>query len=121
MAAKDTSVTTIDDAPQATAAPRAKTIAVADAGDNMTGDKLELTIHAGEGELGRQAVFLSINGHGFNIPRGIPCVVPSEVVDILDNAKQIIYEPGENGKMHEREVNRFSYNARPVKAATLAK
>jgi len=111
-AAKDTSVTTIDDTAPVKAAPRAKDIPVSDAGDNLSGEKMEVIINAGEGEIGRQAVFLSINGHGLLIPRGVPCLVPTEVVEILDNATQVIYEPGEGGKVIEREVKRFSYTAR---------
>lgn len=115
MATKDTSVTTIDDAPAVVETPRAKKIAVTDHADGMTGEKMEVTIHAGEGEQGRQAVFLSLNGYGFNIPRGVPSIVPVEVVDILDNATMTKYEPGANGTMIEHEVKRFSYNAKSVR------
>lgn len=120
MAAKDTSVTTIDDTPEVVATPRAKKVAVTDHADGMSGEKMEVTIHAGEGELGRQAVFLSLNGYGFNVPRGKPVELPIEVVEILDNATMTKYEQGANGQMVEHEVKRYSYNARSIRN-TLAK
>ena len=106
------SATTIDD-DEPDDAPRVPKIAVTDHGDNMAGGKVELTLHAGEGDIGRQAVFLGINGHGFNIPRSTPVEVPEEVVQILDNATMTVYEQV-GQKMHEREVKRFSYNIRPI-------
>jgi len=112
MAAKDTSVTTIDDETPAAAAPRAKKIAVTDAHSAMSGQMAEITIHSGEGEAGKQAVFLSINGHGILIPRGVPSIVPAEVAEILDNATMTVYEAGANNTIVSREVKRFSYNVK---------
>lgn len=142
MAQTDTSITTLDDEPdaaetkkadaprkpsrtrqesvtstidddEATDTPRVTKIAVTDHGDNMAGGKVELTLHAGEGDIGRQAVFLGINGHGFNIPRSTPVEVPEEVIEILDNATMTVYEQV-GPDMHEREVKRFSYTVRPI-------
>ncbi|CUI05491.1 hypothetical protein [Massilia antarctica] len=111
MAAKDTtSVTTIDDVPNPVEIKKGLDIAVVDHGDNLTGEKVQVTIANGAGELGRQAVFLSINGHGFNVPRGVPCDVPIEVAAILENATMTEYEAGANGATIEREVQRFSYS-----------
>jgi hypothetical protein len=88
-------------------------IAVADHGDRMCGRRMELVLHAGEGEAGRQAAFIGINTHGFNIPRSVKVSVPVEVVEIIENATMTIYEQiGE--KIYEREVKRFSYTARPL-------
>ncbi|MET3135214.1 hypothetical protein AAKU55_005522 [Oxalobacteraceae bacterium GrIS 1.11] len=116
---KDTSVTTIDDEPSPLIEQAAKPLAVTDHGDNFAGRYFDVTIHNSEGEVGRQAVFLGINGHGLNIPRGKPVRVPAEVVEILENAMQIIYEPLPGGGTIEREVLRFPFIARP--AANLAK
>ena len=114
----EASVTTLDDDVDEsdTDTPRAETLQVADHGDHMSGEQFELTVHAGEGEIGRQAVFLGINGHGLNIPRSVPVIVPKEVVRVLDDATMIVYERvGE--KMVPRDVKRFSYNARPIARA----
>lgn len=116
MAAKDTtSVTTIDDEPKPVEIKKGLDIAVVDHGDNMSGEKVQITIANGVGELGRQAVFLSLNGHGFNVPRGVPCVVPVEVADILENATMTEYEAGANGVAIEREVQRFSYSIKQLR------
>lgn len=111
--AKDTTITSIDDEPTVVDTPTAVTIDVTDHGDNMSGERVQVTIQQGEGEIGRQAVFLGINGHGFNIPRGKPVSLPVEAVHILDNATQTVYETV-GGKSVEREVPRFAYTVRPL-------
>lgn len=116
MAKDSTSITSIDDEPAVVLSKKAEHVAVTDHGDNMSGERYEVTIQAGEGDAGKQAVFLAINGHGLNIPRGVPVNVPAEVVEILDNATMTIYEAAAGGKMVEREVKRFSYSAKPAKA-----
>lgn len=103
------SVTTIDDEP-ATDAPakKSKVLAVPDHGDNFSGKRLRLTIQSGEGAVGRQAVYVGVNGVGFNIPRDTPVDVPEEVVQQLKNCVQTVYESDEKGGTREREVSRFS-------------
>ena len=115
MAKPDTTVTTIDDAPKSVDTKKVQDIDHK-ADDAISGDKAEVTIHAGEGELGRQAVFLAINGHGFNIPRGVACRVPVEVIEVLENATMVVYEPTAAGQNIEREVKRFSYTVKYPKA-----
>jgi len=109
---KDTTVITSIDDPQDAAleqAEAAPTIAVTDAHGTFEGGRAELTIHSGEGEIGQQAVFLGINGHGFNIPRDKKVNVPIEVAHQLDNCMMTIYESIAGGGTREREVKRFSY------------
>lgn len=110
-----TSVTSIDDPVEIHDTPIADTLAITDHGDNFSGDKVELTIHSDTGEAGRQAVFVGINGVGFNIPRDIPNVVPMEVVTQLENCMQTIYEGIEGGGTREREVKRFSTTVRQIR------
>lgn len=111
MAKDTTSITSIDDEPKAVEVKKAAKIDVTDNGDNMTGDRVEIVIHQGEGEPGRQAVFLAINGHGFNIPRGVPVSVPAEVAEVLENATMVVYDIVA-GKQVARHVQRFSYSVR---------
>ena len=106
MAMKDTTITSIDDEPKAVVLPKTVKVLVTDDGDNMTGERAIVTVQQGEGELGRQAVFLGINGHGYNIPRGVPVELPVEALAVLENAMQTTYENIE-GKMTEREVPRY--------------
>lgn len=116
MATKDKStVTSIDDPVEIPDTPNAEALAITDHGDNFSGDKVELTIHSDTGEAGRQAVFVGINGVGFNIPRDTAVAVPVEIVTQLDNAMQTIYEGIEGGGTREREVKRFSTTVRPIR------
>lgn len=116
---KDTSVTTIDDAPLVVEVKKAADIAVSDHADAMTGERLEVTIQASEGDIGKQPVFLAINGYGVLVPRGIPVHLPVELVEILDNATQVVYEHDKaTDKMLEREVKRYSYSVRAIRATT---
>jgi len=114
---KDTSTSTsIDDAPdvaldKASTEP-VKTLAVSDVHGAFEGERVELIINTSPGEAGNQAVFVGVNGNGFNIPRDIKVNVPIEVLYQLDNATQTIYESIAGGGVQEREVKRFSYTAK---------
>jgi hypothetical protein len=114
--AKDKSTSTsIDDVIDTPEAPAAAALAVTDHGDNFSGEKIELTIHSDAGDAGRQAVFVGINGVGFNIPRDTPVAVPVEVVTQLENCMQTVYEGIEGGGTREREVKRFSTTVRQIR------
>lgn len=105
----DSTVTTLDDpAPDAAAQAAAtstkpakagkaaaakQTAAAAEAG--LTGERVTITIHAGEGSAGREDVPVFVNGFGFQIKRGKPVEVPVEVVEVLRNAVTTQYENGE--------------------------
>ena len=119
----DSTVTTLDDpapdaaaqaaavttkagkaAKAAPAAPAAKLPAgAAEAG--LTGDRVTITIHSGEGSAGREDVPVFVNGFGFQIKRGKPVEVPVEVVEVLRNAVTTQYENGE-----AIEVPRFAFS-----------
>ena len=117
----DTTVTTLDDpAPDAAAKAAAATAsaakgpkpvktaakqtpAAADAG--LTGERVTITIHSGEGSAGREDVPVFVNGFGFQIKRGKPVEVPVEVVEVLRNAVTTQYENGE-----AIEVPRFAFS-----------
>jgi hypothetical protein len=118
--AKETSVvTSIDDAPD-TALDKAeavKEIAVSDVHGTFEGERAELTLHSTEGEVGHQAVFLGINGNGFNIPRDTKVIVPAEVIEALENATMEIHEPVVGGNTKIRNVKRFSYTVKYLPAA----
>lgn len=115
MAAKDSTITTLDDAPKNVEPPAAVVTAAVKHDEALSGEMVELEIHQGEGEIGKQAVFVGLNGNGYQIPRGIKSIVPIELVHILDNARQTVYESGSGATSGVgREVNRFSYNTRAV-------
>mgnify|MGYP000479304397 CR=1 FL=1 len=96
----DTTVTTLDDETPAEKPTKAAKVekakpnqAMADAG--ITGSRKSITIFTGEGDAGREDVFVGVNGFSFKIKRGKPVEVPVEVVEVLNNAVTTKYENGE--------------------------
>lgn len=106
----DTTVTTLDDdapvieKPTKVKAEKVKqTAAAAEAG--LSGLRKTITIHPGEGAVGREDVPVFVNGFGFQIKRGKPVEVPVEVIEVLKNAITTQYENGE-----AIEVPRFAFS-----------
>lgn len=118
--ANESTVTTIDDAPQHAEPQPATVLRGADEGDNLSGERIELTILPGEGENGRDPVFIGLNGTGYQIPRGLAVNVPAELLEILNNAKPMVYESS-GGTARAREVQRYSYHSRPAPQAAQPK
>lgn len=113
---KDTTVTTIDDQPapsvQAKAAPKSAAVKGANHDVELSGKTRTITIHTSDAEGGHDAVFLSINGYGYQIPRGTPVDVPEEVLHVLENAKVTSYSPSKvPGEFIERTTHRFAFSA----------
>lgn len=115
----DSKVTTLDDsaalADEIVATPsRPKTAAKAVKGANhdaaLTGKTRVVTVHPTNDEAGSDAVFLSLNGYAYQIPRGVPVEVPDEVVQILKNAKQELMSFGKGGEVITRETQRFPFS-----------
>lgn len=99
-------ISTIDDAPEVatkTAKPRAKTEAAGQVAARRT-----ITIHASGDEEGQNAVPVGVNGVVYQIPRGVPCEVPDEVIAVLENAKTSVYKVV-NGESVEHQIPRFAY------------
>ena len=114
---KEANVTSIDDDEPAPVLAKAVELKLTDHGDNFTGRKAEVTIQSGSDVLSRQAVFLSINGASFLIPRDVPVVVPAEVVEVLNNAVMSVYEKNGN-TLIERRVKRHSFSTTWLSAAS---
>ena len=99
-------ITSIDDAPEIvtkSTKPRAKTEVAGQAPTRRT-----ITIHASGDEEGQNAVPVGVNGVVYQIPRGVPCEVPDEVIGVLENAKTSIYKTV-NGESVEHLIPRFAY------------
>jgi hypothetical protein len=109
-------VTTLDSAPAKTSAP-APAATNPDAAilikhnAQLSGKRMFLTIHASPGEGGHNAVFIGLNEVGYQVPRGKPWNVPSELVENLANATEIRYERDDDGVIQSLEVPRFAYTA----------
>lgn len=82
----------------------------ANADAQLSGKRRTITIHPTEGEGGSDAVFLSINGYAYQIPRGEPQSVPEEVVEVIKNAKTTVMTFGEGGKVVSREAQRYAFS-----------
>lgn len=129
MTTKDTQITSLDDdlaivtesKPEAPAkATRATKAAAAETKDEaqpeelvldsegLSGKKCILTIHADKGDGGNLPVFLGLNGRGWQIPRGVPCTVPVELLNVLETCVETVYDNGGPG----REVPRFAYSVK---------
>lgn len=121
MAKTNSQVTTLDDGvdetPAATAAAAGATkVTGANHDAELSGKKRLLTIAASELEGGHDAVFLSINGYSYQIPRDTPCEVPEEVVEIIKNARVTSYTTAIGGGVVARHNNRYAYSVEAVEA-----
>lgn len=120
---QDSQVTSLEDdtgadaaavAVAAPAAPKkgAAAAAAKDAAAPADGKKkVTLTIHAGQGDGGNDAVFISHNEFARLIPRNTPVEVPEEVVAVLDMAQTTTYHV-EGKTVVERVVPRYAYSVR---------
>ena len=120
MSEKDSTVTTLDDTSKESANKPAKgatrqasvedTAIDIEAPSNLSGKKKTLTVHPSEGDGGRDAVNVSLNGYMYQIPRGKPVRVPVEVLEVLENAVVTKYKQ-EGKEQIEYDVPRFAYSA----------
>lgn len=84
---------------------------------SLSGKRKLLTIHAEKGDGGDHAVFISLNEFPYQVPRGKPFNVPSELVEILDNAVVSSFEREERtGEIVTRRTPRFAYSVSDVPA-----
>jgi hypothetical protein len=111
MSKKDNSqISTLDDAvDEAQAAPAPHAVVGNSHDDALSGEKVNVIIHEQPGDGGNDAVFVSVNGVGYQIPRGVVCAVPVEVLHVLDNSVQRILESLPNGETRERSLRRFNH------------
>jgi hypothetical protein len=115
MAKSNSQVSTLDDDANdsAQASPTAPAAAAREIKGNnhdeqLSGKRRTITINPTEGDGGHDAVFVSLNGYAYQIPRGEPQSVPEELVEILKNAKSTIYQSTKDGVI-ERTVQRYSF------------
>ncbi len=109
-------ISSIDDTPSTPAATAKKpsargsaSVAVPDAASESNEPKRRmLTIHASGDEAGQNAVEVGVNGVVYQIPRGVPCAVPEEVIGVLENAQISIYKTID-GETKEHLVPRFAF------------
>lgn len=118
MATKNQSqVSTIDDEPEV----KAPEVTAANAGvtaenmdENLSGKMEAVIIHSSAEENGGDAVLLIHNGFARQVPRDKEVVIPTEVAQILRDAKTAQYKPGPGGTSIEEMRPRYAFSARPV-------
>lgn len=118
MATKSQSqISSIDDAPthiDAAADLDVPVLAGANANTSLSGKMEMVTIHSSEGDAGADAVFVSHDGYAYQIPRDKPYKIPTEVAQILRDARVTTFVPGESGSFVERHRQRYAFTATPV-------
>ncbi|CDS48915.1 hypothetical protein [Polaromonas sp. CG9_12] len=117
----DSQVTTLDDAPPVvTAAPAPKVAAAAKAAppsaaaaDAAPVAMFTVTVHATGDDNGNDVVEIQPNGKLYRLPRGVPCLVPHEVLHILQNAVYTTYR-NEGAAVIQRDIPRYPFSAVPA-------
>lgn len=112
MNAQASKVTTLEDPIESpVVADKAKGKVKASGSDSaLSGKKVAVTFYEQEGDLGKAPVFAGLNGVGYNIPRGVPCDIPEELMEVFEHAKYKLVETSLGGGSKERDVNRFAYS-----------
>jgi hypothetical protein len=80
-------------------------------------ERVEVTLHSDEAPGGDQAHPVGVNGKVWTIPRDKPVLVPREVAEVLENAKQGVVErdpsaPNGEVRYRERQTGRFALTIR---------
>lgn len=94
--------------------PGLETQAKSDADKVRKATKRLIMINNQEGPGGDQAVFVAVNGMGYNIPREKQVLVPEPVVQVLENAIESTYQRDQSngqdfGPVVERKRKRFPF------------
>ena len=110
-------ISTLDDVPEVVAETSSADVQVltgANANSNLSGKMEIVTVYSSEGDAGSEAVFLSHDGYAYQFPRDQPYRLPTEVAQILRDAKVTSYMPGPDGAFVERHRNRYAFDAKPA-------
>ncbi len=107
-------IVTLDDQADTTSAvpaaeERATEVVGANFDDQLSGDKVKVEINESDGVGGKDDVFVQINGYAYKIKRGVPVLIPVEVMKVIENATMTVYE-ALGGGPSERRIKRFNYS-----------
>jgi hypothetical protein len=81
-----------------------------DASGRGLSDKIRVIFHNQDGPGGADDIFVSVNGKGYLIKREHEVELPGEVMHIIENAKQNVFERGADSRIRERTVMRYSFS-----------
>lgn len=82
--------------------------------ENLSGKMEVVTIHSSSDENGGDAVLLIHNGYARQVPRDKPVKLPTEVAQILRDARVTQYKPGPGGSQTEEFRPRYAFSAVPA-------
>lgn len=71
--------------------------------------RVNVIFHNQEGDLGKTDIFVSVNGFAYQIQRNEPVALPSEVIEVIDNAV-VTHVERVNGVDVSRDLQRFPYS-----------
>lgn len=120
MSSPESQVTTLDEAPAPVSSTKAAVkgkgaiIPAVQVEDGKEAPKMfNVTVHATGDDAGNDAVDIQPNGRLYRLPRGVPCLVPHEVLHILENAVTTTYKVV-GADVIERHIPRFPFSATPA-------
>ena len=74
----------------------------------LSGKRVSVTFYEQDSDMGKMPVQVGLNGIAYQIPRGVPCSIPVEVLGVVKDAVEEVYEA--NGTSVTKRVRpRFSY------------
>lgn len=80
--------------------------------DTLSGRFAVVTIHDTKDETNKGPVYVGLNNNGYLFPRNVPCRVPVEVADILENAVETAYDASSGKEVIATLVPRFPFSRR---------
>lgn len=105
-------VATLDDDVMETISEPAQVVTpgVSASNHGFSGEKVRVVINEGEGDAGREAVYVALNEYSAQIPRNQECVIPVEVFNSCIKAAKVSTLVRTRDGLEDRTVNRFSYS-----------
>lgn len=71
--------------------------------------RIKIIFHNQDGPGGSDDIFVSVNGRAYLIKREHEVRLPREVMRVIENAEQSVFERGPDNRMREKLVKRYSY------------
>jgi hypothetical protein len=71
--------------------------------------RVNVIFHNQEGDLGKSDIFVSVNGYAYQIKRNEPVALPTEVMEVIDNAV-VTQTERVNGIDESRDLQRYTYS-----------
>jgi hypothetical protein len=71
--------------------------------------RVRVIFHNQGGPGGSDDIFVSVNGRAYLIKREHEVMLPFEVMRVIENAEQSVFERGADNRLREKLVKRYSY------------